>query len=642
MAISDYEKTIYNMRSVPVKRTKEVEERLMTALQIATSQLRVIIGQEDEPMKVRAYQEKRMKVVQMMNELGISLKRDITSAISDVVNDVASTEQDATNDLLLENDDADLMVDFTEIPRQTIDALAQRYDTEGLRISSNIWAQAQIGEIENAVLSGIARGQSAKAMSDQLTQFILGGGTGMGTSVQAKAMRLARTEINNAYWESARRSSDQSPVVGAVKWQLSGRHPEYDVCNLLAESSVFQLGPGVYPPEYLPPKPHPNCLCYQKDLLRSPSLWEKPKKAYTDAELTKALTTALHTETPSSATGSKGFKEKQLQIFKETVSNVVRKGLPGKAVSTAFLEAPDLPPDTPVATLYNMFLEGGRSLAERLDAGFVKKRETDIHGFYTGKYEWRQDLTDSEIGYAQKIGSALRSDAIPISVNIPISEPKVFKAMLKSGRSKNLFETGRGYGSANKERRAGWEASLVSEGLDQRDEAEGEKLYDEMPPRQKPSYGALNLGDDPKGAASQYGKAYFEMEPHVKNRSTFTPNNSSQTSQVSTFRNAETFSLSEEGREYQGSVDANRKDPTKYIEVQIWNGFDFKKDVKALHINRSVLNELKKVPDFWDAKTKSYRPDISAAEYVDVDWDLRDFSDKYDVELVVHEDEDTE
>jgi hypothetical protein len=214
--------------------------------------------------------------------------------------------------------------------------------------------------------------------------------------------------------------------------------------------------------------------------------------------------------------------------------------------------------------------------------------------------------------------------------------------MLKSGRSKNLFETGRGYGSADKKRRAGWEASLVSEGLDQRDEAEGEKLYDEMPPREKPSYGALNLGNDPKGAASQYGKAYFEMEPHVKNRSTFTPNNSSQTSQVSTFRNAETFSLSEEGREYQGSVDANRKDPTKYIEVQIWNGFDFKKDVKALHINRSVLKELKKVPDFWDSKTKSYRPDVMATDYLEIDIDLRAFSDKYDVEIVVHEDEDTE
>ena len=132
------------MRNLPLKRTKEVEERLMTALEMASAQLRVIIGQEDEPLKIRAYQGKRMKVVQMMNELGISLKRDITSAISEIANDVASTEQDATNDLLLENDEANLMVDFTEIPRQTADLLAQRYDVDGLRISSTIWAQSQV------------------------------------------------------------------------------------------------------------------------------------------------------------------------------------------------------------------------------------------------------------------------------------------------------------------------------------------------------------------------------------------------------------------------------------------------------------------------------------------------------------------
>ena len=173
------------MRSVPLKRTKEVEERLMTALEMANAQLRVIIGHEDEPLKIRAYQGKRMKIVQMMNELGISLKRDITAAINEVANDVASTEQDATNDLLLEHDDANLMVDFTEIPRQTADLLAQRYDVDGLRISSTIWAQSQVGEIENVVLSGIARGQSAAEMSNQLSQFMLGGGTGMGTSVQA-------------------------------------------------------------------------------------------------------------------------------------------------------------------------------------------------------------------------------------------------------------------------------------------------------------------------------------------------------------------------------------------------------------------------------------------------------------------------
>ena len=327
MSISDYEKTIYNMRNVPLKRTKEVEERLMTALEMANAQLGSIIGRTDNPLSIKVYQGKRMQVVQMMNELGISLKRDITSAISEIANDVAFTEQDATNDLLLENDDANLMVDFTEIPRQTADLLAQRYDVDGLRISSSIWAQSQVSEIENVVLSGIARGQSARDMSNQLSQFMLGGGTGMGTSVRAKAMRLARTEINNAYWESARRASIESPVVKGIRWELSARHPKYDVCDLLANENLFGLGAGVYPAEYLPAKPHPNCLCYQIDILRDVDEWDEPKKQYSSQDLERTVDIARQAKVSPMAVGSEKFKAKQLQLFINSVANATGQPL---------------------------------------------------------------------------------------------------------------------------------------------------------------------------------------------------------------------------------------------------------------------------------------------------------------------------
>ena len=293
-----------------------------------------------------------MKIVQMMNELGISLKRDITAAIYEVANDVASTEQDATNDLLLEHDDANLMVDFTEIPRQTADLLAQRYDVDGLRISSTIWAQSQVGEIENVVLSGIARGQSAAEMSNQLSQFMLGGGTGMGTSVQAKAMRLARTEINNAYWESARRSRAQSPVVKGIKWELSGRHPEYDVCNLLAEEVTgFSMGAGVYPPEYLPAKPHPNCLCYQVDVLRDVDEWDQPKTDYTKIQkggsspLKKVMEDAELTYIPFDVVASKGFKKRQLKLFRDSIANAIDAYAPVEVKQAEVLGSPALPPN---------------------------------------------------------------------------------------------------------------------------------------------------------------------------------------------------------------------------------------------------------------------------------------------------------
>jgi len=71
------------------------------------------------------------------------------------------------------------------------------------------------------LLAGMARGESARDLSLKLEQFVLGGGQGMGDSVRSKAMRLARTEINNSYWEARRMSSELSPVVEGIKWELS-------------------------------------------------------------------------------------------------------------------------------------------------------------------------------------------------------------------------------------------------------------------------------------------------------------------------------------------------------------------------------------------------------------------------------------
>ena len=626
MAISDYERTIYNMRSVPLKRTKEVEERLITALEMATAQLGSIIGRTDNPLSIKVYQGKRMKVVQMMNELGIRLKRDITSAISEVANDVAFTEQDATNGLLLEHDDANLMVDFTEIPRQTADLLAQRYDVDGLRISSSIWAQSQVGEIENVVLSGIARGQSARDMSNQLSQFMVGGGTGMGTSVRAKAMRLARTEINNAYWESARRASIESPVVKGIRWELSGRHPEYDVCNLLAESDLFELGIGVYPSQYLPPKPHPNCLCYQVDVLRGVDEWDEPKKEYSGAELDQVLGSVefwSDVQYPT-ATGSERFKQKQAQLFRDSVTNTIKPSIPIADVPTAVVDVTGLPPDSPVAKMYDILLTGGEENSERLKQGY--RRGANL-GMDVG--EWEQTMTPAEIGGAMKLGQRIRSDEVPISINFPTH---VLEDMIESGRSKNLFETKTGLGSTDEKARAGWEKDLINVGAPKGEKKEAGNLYSQMPAEQKPTYGALNLGNDVEGGASSYGNAWLELENHVKHKSTFTPANSSQAKGVSTFKNAEPFFQYKRGRDKTANVENNTK-PAGYLEVQVWDGIDYKKDVKAIHITADDLGVLRN-----EELSKAYTAEATGMEVdVSTEENLERFAEKFDVELIIHE-----
>ena len=327
------------MRSIPIKKTREIEERLETSLLMADSQLRSLIGNEDKPLAIRAYQQKRMRIVQMVNELSIVSNQVVSEAIMDVANQVANTQQEATNDLLIENDDVNLMLDLSDVPRLTLEGLAQRYHIETLKISSNVWANKQINEIETVITAGIARGQSARSMADQLSQFVLGGGVGMGQSLKTKTMRLARTEINNSYWEASRASSEQSPVVKGIKWELSGRHPQYDVCDLLVSQNLFGLGRGVYPPEYLPPKPHPNCLCYQIDVLRDVDEFDQERPVPT---LQKDIDKVRIGKGGQGF--SKGYKKRQLDLFR----NVVRATIEQRGVVMPLM--PSVPEEPAAST----------------------------------------------------------------------------------------------------------------------------------------------------------------------------------------------------------------------------------------------------------------------------------------------------
>jgi len=296
MPLTDYHKSILSLRAIPLKRTRAIEERLDTALRMAATQLDDLIMQSKRgnALDRQLFEARRMNLTSFINDLSVNLKREMMTATNEVAQQVAGVRQDETNQLLREQG-LPLVVDFSEIPRQTLEFLAQRIDVEGLKVSSQIWAQNQIKSIENEVLSAIARGTSADELGRRLRVHLLGSDAltpqeladlrtvrgverrKLGHSILYKAKRLARTEINNAYWESGRLSAQESPVVLGISWNLSNRHPKWDVCDILANQDLYGLGKGIYPPEALPPKPHPNDLCYQQDVLRAVEDWDKPK-----------------------------------------------------------------------------------------------------------------------------------------------------------------------------------------------------------------------------------------------------------------------------------------------------------------------------------------------------------------------------
>ncbi|AJQ26909.1 hypothetical protein [Pelosinus fermentans] len=76
------------------------------------------------------------------------------------------------------------------------------------------------------------------------------------------ADRIARTEISRAWGDGFFAEHLEDPDVIAFRWDLSSRHPVYDICDIHAKVDCYGLGKGVYPKDKFPRRPaHPHCLC---------------------------------------------------------------------------------------------------------------------------------------------------------------------------------------------------------------------------------------------------------------------------------------------------------------------------------------------------------------------------------------------
>ncbi len=151
---------------------------------------------------------------------------------------------------------------------------------DGFTLSDRIWKTNHIMNenlkhmVEDCVNYGKSAVNFAKAVEQYLevpgpawTTGIKPSVTGRG-SIRYNALRLARTETNNAYRKAQDLSAKESTVVKGTKWNLSGNHPEEDICDKWATQDLYKLGPGGYPPGKLPPG-HPNCMCHLTSILKS-------------------------------------------------------------------------------------------------------------------------------------------------------------------------------------------------------------------------------------------------------------------------------------------------------------------------------------------------------------------------------------
>lgn len=129
-------------------------------------------------------------------------------------------------------------------------------------LSERVWRARDLtdGTIDNLIDGALVRGASAAELARDVRDFVRPDTRG---GIRYAAMRLGRTEINNAFHAQQIQSAIDTPWVLMVRWNLSGSHPEPDECNTYAESQHFKGGePGRWLPGDVPGKPHPQCLCY--------------------------------------------------------------------------------------------------------------------------------------------------------------------------------------------------------------------------------------------------------------------------------------------------------------------------------------------------------------------------------------------
>lgn len=309
MEISEYQRMILKTRQNHALVTGEMLRRLRQAFEKAYEDVvRILAGIDGDPRLTAQRHFWKLKRDQL-REIAEGLKNGFAEALKDGMNLVTLNAAEVTEmaeTMLLASHGFDAVLvspEFRTLPLAAVDHVWRRIGTDGLTLSDRIWNLEKHvwRRIDGIVLSGITRGQSAVEMAKELQRDILGitsprqipeslrWTSGISRAVRGRgtihynALRLARTEIGNAYHEAEVMAAKASKVVAGLKWNLSPAHGQYDVCDPLANQDVYGLGPGVYPPGSVPLYPHPHCVCFVTRELRPMKEWGIPRRDYKPA-----------------------------------------------------------------------------------------------------------------------------------------------------------------------------------------------------------------------------------------------------------------------------------------------------------------------------------------------------------------------
>ena len=165
---------------------------------------------------------------------------------------------------------------------------------DGFTLSDRIWKNVTQFKavMENTIARNIQMGKSARSLGSQILKSIEQQPIQLSKKMQEyisqmapadaekviskyvkkkqryNAMRVARTEIQRAYRTSYLAQAKKLPFVKGVKWNRSRTEYYCEICQFNATADLYELGPGVYPPDKAPIVPHPHCRCYYTTVLK--------------------------------------------------------------------------------------------------------------------------------------------------------------------------------------------------------------------------------------------------------------------------------------------------------------------------------------------------------------------------------------
>lgn len=176
---------------------------------------------------------------------------------------VAQAFPEAWMRAVLPDADVDMMLQSARAQAaRGIETLQARLELSKVPLAESVYRNGTHanGVIDEIVNGGLAAGMSAAEIAKNVRAFINPNTSG---GVKYASMRLGRTELNNAFHAQQVQEGIKTPWTLAMKWNLSGSHPVPDECNTYADDTHYAGGAaGVFLPEEVPGKPHPNCLCY--------------------------------------------------------------------------------------------------------------------------------------------------------------------------------------------------------------------------------------------------------------------------------------------------------------------------------------------------------------------------------------------